>query len=159
MRNKRLLELEKPDSAQRPALNEQILATTDMSLLEDKSLMALYYGLTDLGETGRATAHLPTVFDNLYCKLERLHDVKSAQPVRRRTVAISWVETDELLLEINVNICATRESSSAKESSATEHASSPTAAAYSHARPCIAETSLATESAWSQGHSKPINNR
>lgn len=153
MRNRRFLHFEKPDSAQPPALNGQILATTYMSSLEDKSLMALYYGLTDPGETERATAQLPRVFDHLYCKLERLCDKKSAQPARRRTVAISWEETDELLLEINANICATRESSSAKENSATEHASSPAAAAKSHARPCIAETNPATESAWSQGHS------
>ena len=74
-----------------------------MSFLEDKSLMALHYGLNDLGRTERATARLPTVFDSLYYKLERLHDEKSAQPVRRRNVAINWVETGALVLEINAN--------------------------------------------------------
>jgi hypothetical protein len=108
MRNRKFLQLEKHDSAQPPALTGQKLATPNMSLLEDKSLMAAYYGPTDLGETERATAHLPTVFDSLYCKLERLYDEKYAQPVRRRTVAISWGETDALPLEINANICATR---------------------------------------------------
>ncbi len=106
-------------------------------MLAGKPRMAAYDGLTDLGKTERAAVHLPTVLDILHCQLEHRYDEKSARPARRRTVAIRWVETDELLLEINVPICATRESSSARKSSATGHTSSPTAAAFSHARPCI----------------------
>jgi hypothetical protein len=124
-----------------------------LSLFEDKPLMATCGGRTEPGETERATAHLPTVFDNLYRKLERMYVEQSAQPVRRRSVAIRWLETDELNLENKVNICATRESSSTRENSATEHVSSPTPAAYSRARISIAETNPAIESAWSQGHS------
>jgi hypothetical protein len=40
----------------------------------------------------------------LLWQLERLFERKSAQPAPRRSVPIRWVETDELLLEINVNI-------------------------------------------------------
>jgi hypothetical protein len=41
---------------------------------------------------------------SVLCQLERLLDQKCAQPTPRRSVPISWVETDELLLEININI-------------------------------------------------------
>jgi hypothetical protein len=156
MRNRRFLHFEGAENAQRPALNAEILTTICISLLEVKSLRVLCGGLTVPRETKRVAAHLQTVFDSLYSKLELLCDEKSARRVRRRTVSIRWEETNELLSEINVknvNICAARESSSAKENSATEHASSPAEAAHSHARPCNAETHPATESARSQGHS------
>ena len=71
--------------------------------------MPLYYGLFAPDEAGRSTAHQQMVFDKLYCKLDRLCDKKFPRPVGRRTMAIRWEEFDGLLLEINVNICATHE--------------------------------------------------
>ena len=109
MRTRRFFHFETPDIAQRRALNEQLSATTYMSLLEDRSLMPLYYGLFAPAESERATAHLQMVFDKLYCKLDRLCDEKHLRPVRRRSMAIRWEEIDGPLLEINVNFCATHE--------------------------------------------------
>ena len=154
MRNRRSLRFfERAGTGRCLALNEEVLVMSCRSQFKDKSLRALDYGLTDPSETGRPTAHLQTVFDGLFCKLARLCDETAALPVRRRTVSIDWEETGERLFKINVKICANCESSSAKENSATEHASSPAAAAHSHARPCNAETNPATESARLQGHS------
>ena len=97
MRNKRLLHLEKPDRAQCAAHTEQRLVTSCLRLPKDKSPKALYCGLTGLGETEHAIAQPPMLFDNLDCKLEQL----SVQPMRRRTVPISWVDTVAVFLEIN----------------------------------------------------------
>jgi hypothetical protein len=119
MRTRRFLHFERADGApgkQGAALNEQKLAMTRMFLPEAKSLASPpysmtspSYGLFDSGETDRATAHQQMVFDKLYCKLDRLCDKEFPRSVRRRTMAIRWEETDEPLLEINVNICATHE--------------------------------------------------
>ena len=101
MRNRRFLSFEKPVRAPRPAPTGQTLAKADLSLPGHQSLMALYDRLAKPGQTERATTHRPTVFDGLYHKLGSLHQEKSAQPLRRR-MAINWVETDGLLLEVHV---------------------------------------------------------
>jgi hypothetical protein len=54
-----------------------------------------------------------------------------------RFVPINWMETEAVLLEISVIICQVDMSSSARRSSAIEHAVSPAAARFSHARPAI----------------------
>jgi hypothetical protein len=47
----------------------------------------------------------PTLeIESLLYKIERLLARKSALPAPRCSVPIRWVETDELLLEINANI-------------------------------------------------------
>ena len=137
MKNRSFPPFEESDRAPRPALTKPILATPCLALLEDKSLMDRPCRLINLGETERATAHLPAVFAELYCKLERLCAEKVAQTARRRTLTISWEKTDNRLSDVNVNVKsgATRKSSSGKEGSATEHTSSPPVAACSHARP------------------------
>ncbi len=70
-------------------------------------------------------------------KRERLHDEPSTRPARPFTVAIRWVEIGELRLEVTVNGCTTRDTSLIRDSSATEQTSTPTAAAFSRARPRI----------------------
>jgi len=104
MRNRKVLRFEQPGSATRSALTEPRLATTCLSWLEDKSPAAPYDAVTGPGEIQRAIAHLPKGFDNLCCKLERLCDGQSAQPVRRRPLAVNWGEPGELPLEIHVKI-------------------------------------------------------
>lgn len=108
MRNRRFL----LESALCPALNEEMLATTRRTLLEDTALMALmaqFSGLTDSGETERANIHFQTVFDSLYCKLDRLCDEKQAQPMHCRTLAIRWEATGELFWEIQCKqLCHSR---------------------------------------------------
>jgi len=46
----------------------------------------------------------------LLCQLERLLERQSAQPAPRRSVPISWVETEEQVLEITQTFRPTRES-------------------------------------------------
>ena len=67
-----------------------------LSLIEDKSPKTLF---SVPSKNGYATTHFPTVFDKLYCELDRAHDEKSRRPERRRNIAIRWVETDELFLD------------------------------------------------------------
>jgi len=112
MRNRRFLHVEKPGSEEHPASTGQMSAMTSLSSVKDKSPMAPYYALTGPGETECVAAQLQTVFDDLYRKFERLCVETSARPSHHRSVAITWVETAELPLEINAIICATRESSS-----------------------------------------------
>jgi hypothetical protein len=100
-------------------------------------LSVSYYRLRDPDETERTTARLAAVFENLHANIERLNDEKLAQPARRHTVAIHWVETGELMLKIEIINCAAHRSSFAKGSSATQRTSFPSAAASSHARACI----------------------
>lgn len=100
--------------------------------------MARYYRLTDRGELRRTSARrLLTSFENLCRNFAGLCDEEPAQPGRRRTLAISCGATDELPLEININICPNSKSSSAKESSVIEQAVSPTTDALSQARPAV----------------------
>ena len=97
-----------------------MLAMTCRFWLQDKSPRVVSFGAHP-GETGCATAHLLTVFDRLYSKLDREYGAKFAPPEQRRNLAIRWVETDELLLEINAidtNIRDKGRSASGKESSA-----------------------------------------
>ena len=95
--------------------------------------MARCYRLTEQSERLRSTAFPFTAFANL----GDLYDEGCAQRIRRRALAISWEATDELVLEINVNLSPHPESSSAKENSATELAASLTAVALSHLRPAV----------------------
>jgi hypothetical protein len=102
-------------------------------VVQDKSLMARSYRLTEQGERLRSTAFPFTAFANL----GELYDEGSAQPIRHRALAISWEATDELVLEINVNLSQHAEPSPAKGNSATERAASLTTVALSHPRPAV----------------------
>jgi len=64
--------------------------------------MGLYFPLTDAGQAERAFVHLSAAFDNLCRNLDRLYyDETCSRPVRRRNLAIGWVDGDESSLEIN----------------------------------------------------------
>ena len=101
------------------------------------SLSISYSRLRDPDETERTTARLAAEFENLPSSIERLNDKELAQPARRHSVAILWVETSELILEIKINNCAAHRSSFAKGSSVSQHTFTRGAAASSHTRACI----------------------
>src|SRR5689334_12898790 len=84
--------------------------------LEKESRVALCCVLTGLLKTARATIGLPTVFAKLWCKLDRLSSEMSAQPLAR-TIAICWVETGEMPIEIKVNFRGFHKSFFAREGS------------------------------------------
>ncbi|MDB6022541.1 MAG: hypothetical protein JWQ04_2398 [Pedosphaera sp.] len=99
------------------------------------------------------STHRAAVFDENYYLRESVCGENPFYPEPGRNVAVSWMEADTGPSEIEVVSCATHESSSTEESSAIEHTSSPTPAAFSLAHPGTAEKYPAAGSAWSQGHS------
>ena len=154
VKNRRLIRFKKAGGAEGPALKDETSAITWLSLLKDKSSMARYPGRIDPVETARVAGHVKTIFHGLDRKLELRGHKEPAQPMQRRIAVTRWEECDKLRLETNLNIWARPWSSSAKENSATEHTSSPTAAAYSHARQRIAEPHPATGATRLRGHFK-----
>jgi len=96
-----------------------------------------FYRLRDPDKIERTTVLVAAVLGNLSSRIERLNDEKLAQPARRHTVAIDWVETGELILEIEIKKSAAQKSSYAKRGSGSQRTSSPSRAASSLARACI----------------------
>ncbi len=83
MRNRNFRRFDKPENVLCLVLTRCRLTPLSRSRFKSKSPIALPCGPTDPHQT------------------VRLSDENYAQPVRRHTVAIRWVESGELLVEIN----------------------------------------------------------
>lgn len=92
MRNRRVRRFDKPENVLRLALTKCRLTTLSRSRFKSKFPIALLCSPTDPRQ------------------IVRLSDENHVQPVRRHTVAIRWVESGKLLIEINAKSCDIPES-------------------------------------------------